>query len=32
MRMNRVALLLTLTSLAALGAKLHLYIGFHTGG
>jgi hypothetical protein len=32
MRVNRVTLLLTLTTLAAFAAKLHVSIGFHTGG
>jgi hypothetical protein len=32
MRFNRATLLLTLTSLAAFAAKLHVWGGFHTGG
>jgi hypothetical protein len=32
MRVNRVTLLLTLTSLAAFAGKLHAWWGFHTGG
>jgi hypothetical protein len=32
MRIDRVALLLTLTTLAAFAGKLHGWWGFHTGG
>ena len=32
MRLTRVSVPLTLTSLAAFAAKLHCWTGFHTGG
>jgi hypothetical protein len=31
-RLDRAAVLLALSSLAAIGAKLHLFVGFHSGG
>jgi hypothetical protein len=31
-RIDRVAALLALTSLAAVAAKIHMYVGFHSGG
>ena len=32
MRFDRIAVLFALTSLAAVAAKLHMYVGFHLGG